>query len=98
MQDSIMEAWWDSSQYAGGNAAYVEALYESYLEDPQSVSEMWRAAFDKLPKVNGVELEAKHSEIRDDFKKMAKTTRYVVSWLCGMCHYRRRAPWVQSGS
>lgn len=56
---------------AGGNAAYVEEVYEAYLDDPKSVSEEWRSVFDKLPKVDGVDLETKHSEIRDDFRKMA---------------------------
>ncbi len=57
---------------AGGNAAYVEEIYEAYLDDPQSVSEEWRAVFDKLPKVDGVDLEAKHSDIKADFRKMAQ--------------------------
>ncbi|MEW9796798.1 2-oxoglutarate dehydrogenase E1 component [Alteromonas sp. CYL-A6] len=71
MQESVMKAWWDSSHMAGANAAYVEELYEAYLEDPQSVSDSWRQVFDNLPKVDGVELEAKHSEIKAQFKKLA---------------------------
>ena len=46
MQQSVMKAWWDSSHMAGGNAAYVEELYEAYLEDAKSVSDEWRAIFD----------------------------------------------------
>lgn len=57
---------------AGGNAAYVEEIYEAYLDDPQSVSEEWRSIFDQLPKLNGIELEAKHSQIRDQFRDLAK--------------------------
>jgi 2-oxoglutarate dehydrogenase E1 component len=71
MQESVMQAWWNSSHMAGGNAAYVEELYEAYLDDPKSVSEEWRSHFDKLPKVDGVSLETKHSAVRDEFKKMA---------------------------
>ncbi len=71
MQDSVMKAWWDSSHMAGGNAAYVEEMYEAYLDDPQSVSDSWRQVFDGLPKVDGVELETNHSLIREQFKKMA---------------------------
>lgn len=56
---------------AGGNAAYVEEIYEAYIEDPQSVSSEWRAIFDKLPKVDGVELESNHSQIRDQFRTLA---------------------------
>ncbi len=71
MQESVMKAWWDSSHMAGANAAYVEALYEAYLDDPQSVSESWRQTFDALPKVEGVELESNHSLIKEQFKKLA---------------------------
>lgn len=72
MHESVMKAWWDSSHMAGGNAAYVEEMYEAYLDDPQGVSEEWRAIFDKLPKVNGVDLETKHSEVRGEFRRMAE--------------------------
>lgn len=71
MHESVMKAWWDSSHMAGGNAAYVEELYEAYLEDPQSVSEEWRSTFDKLPKVDGVSIETRHSVVKEEFKKMA---------------------------
>ena len=71
MQETVMKAWWDSSHMAGANAAYVEALYEAYLDDPQSVSESWRQTFDALPKVEGVELESNHSLIKEQFKKLA---------------------------
>eukprot|EP00614_Pseudopedinella_elastica_P041490 CAMPEP_0181276218 /NCGR_PEP_ID=MMETSP1097-20121128/10352_1 /TAXON_ID=35684 /ORGANISM="Pseudopedinella elastica, Strain CCMP716" /LENGTH=66 /DNA_ID=CAMNT_0023377769 /DNA_START=126 /DNA_END=323 /DNA_ORIENTATION=- len=66
MQQSVMKAWWDSSHMAGGNATYIEEMYEAYLEDAQSVSEEWRSVFDKLPKVEGVEVESKHSKIRQE--------------------------------
>jgi 2-oxoglutarate dehydrogenase E1 component len=71
MQEGVMKAWWASSHMAGGNAAYVEEMYETYLDDPRSVSEEWRSVFDQLPKVDGVELETKHSQIRDQFRTLA---------------------------
>ena len=71
MQESVMKAWWDSSHMAGANAAYVEELYESYMEDPQSVSDTWRQIFDSLPKVEGVELETNHTSVKDQFRKLA---------------------------
>jgi 2-oxoglutarate dehydrogenase E1 component len=33
----------------GGNAAYLESLYENYLNDPQSVAQVWRDYFAQLP-------------------------------------------------
>jgi 2-oxoglutarate dehydrogenase E1 component len=71
MQKSVMQAWWDSSHMAGSNAAYVEGLYETYLENPLDVPENWKSIFDDLPKVEGVSVEANHSDIREEFKKMA---------------------------
>ncbi|MEM0910521.1 MAG: 2-oxoglutarate dehydrogenase E1 component [Pseudomonadota bacterium] len=71
MQNSVMKAWWESSHMAGGNAAYVEELYEAYIENPLNVPENWRATFDQLPKVDGVSIESNHSNIKDEFRKLA---------------------------
>ena len=37
-----------SSYLFGGNAPYVEELYEAYLENPTAVPDNWRAYFDQL--------------------------------------------------
>ena len=82
MQQSVMKAWWDSSHMAGGNAAYIEELYEAYLEDANSVSDEWRGIFDSLPKVDGVEIDTNHSVIREQFRALAAmgpTARAVSS-------------------
>lgn len=71
MQQRLMNAWWESSHFAGGNATYVEEMYEAYLDDPNSVDADWRHIFDTLPKVDGVALEEKHSDIKAYFKKLA---------------------------
>ena len=71
MQQSVMKAWWDSSHMAGGNATYIEQMYEAYLDDPQSISEEWRGIFEQLPKLDGVEIETKHSLVRDQFRALA---------------------------
>ncbi len=71
MQESAMKAWWDSSHMAGANAAYVEELYEAYIEDPQSVPSTWQQVFANLPKVDGVEIDSNHTQVRDQFRKLA---------------------------
>lgn len=71
MQESAMKAWWDTSHMAGANAAYVEELYEAFLEDPQSVPSTWQQVFENLPKVDGVEIDTNHTAIRDQYRKMA---------------------------
>ncbi len=66
---------WSTSHIAGGNAAYIEDLYEAYLTEPNSVPPEWRDYFDKLPKVDSKELhlhDVPHSVVRDQFAKISK--------------------------
>ena len=75
MQESSMELLWRSSHIAGGNATYVEDLYESYLKDPNGVPEQWRDYFDKLPRVESDFVHTEdipHSVIRDRFAQISK--------------------------
>jgi 2-oxoglutarate dehydrogenase E1 component len=44
----------ESSQLGGGNAAYIEQLYEDWLRDGQSVPQQWRAYFDGFKGRNDV--------------------------------------------
>ncbi|KGE03435.1 2-oxoglutarate dehydrogenase E1 component [Pseudohaliea rubra DSM 19751] len=70
-----MELLWRSSHIAGGNATYVEDLYEAYLRDPNSVPEQWRDYFDKLPLVESQVANLKdipHSTVRDRFARISK--------------------------
>src|SRR5690554_1592053 len=70
MQEGAMQAWIESSPLAGGNAAYVEELFELFLDDPGAVPAEWRELFEQLPQGPG--LDVKHSEIRDQFREAAK--------------------------
>jgi len=63
-----MDQQWESSQLFGGNSDYLEAIYESYLHDPNSVDPSWKQYFAKM--VNHP--EALHSEIRQQFIELAK--------------------------
>ncbi|PAJ73638.1 2-oxoglutarate dehydrogenase E1 component [Pseudoalteromonas sp. NBT06-2] len=78
MHEGVMKAWLDSSHMNGGNVAYVEDLYEAYLDDATSVPNEWREVFDHLPKVDGVDVEAKHSDIRAQFQTLAKNKHKEV--------------------
>lgn len=75
MQESSMELLWQSSHIAGGNATYVEDLYEEYLKDPNAIPEQWREYFDKLPMVETAVLQiddVPHSVVRDRFAQISK--------------------------
>jgi len=51
----MMQDQRDSSYLFGGNAPYVEELYESYLHDPASVADHWRDYFDNVKQVPAVD-------------------------------------------
>ncbi|MCJ8168985.1 2-oxoglutarate dehydrogenase E1 component [Atopomonas sediminilitoris] len=75
MHQSAMQRMWSSSHLSGGNAAYVEELYELYLHDPNSVPEQWRSFFQQLPIDGSVAPDISHSTVRDQFRLLAKNQR-----------------------
>ena len=86
MSESEMQLLWRSSHISGGNAAYVEELYEKYLRDPAEVSEEWRSYFDGLPVQEGsYSADMSHSTIREHFLLVAKNQSRVVPiyWRLG---------------
>ena len=78
MPEGDMKAWIESSHLSGANAAYIEELYESYLDNSQSVSAEWRDIFQQLPKIEGADVEYRHSEIRDEYKALAQQIQKTV--------------------
>ena len=75
MQESVMQRMWNSGYLSGGNAAYVEELYELYLHDPNAVPEEWRTKFQTLPVEGNSANDVSHSTIRDHFVLLAKNQR-----------------------
>ncbi|WP_166366780.1 2-oxoglutarate dehydrogenase E1 component [Pseudomonas akapageensis] len=75
MQESVMQRMWNSAHLSGGNAAYMEELYELYLHDPNAVPEEWRTYFQKLPAEGSTATDVSHSTIRDHFVLLAKNQR-----------------------
>jgi len=65
-----------SSYLSGGNAPYIEDLYEAYLDNPGSVSETWRAYFDamqNMPGTNGTDArDIAHSPVQASFAERAR--------------------------
>ncbi|WP_050798699.1 2-oxoglutarate dehydrogenase E1 component [endosymbiont of Riftia pachyptila] len=58
------------SAYSGANAAFIEALYEEYLRDPESVPEDWRSRFARLNRRE--EVDTPHAPVRETFRKLAR--------------------------
>ncbi len=46
MSVNLLQQFSESSQLSGGNAAFVEELYENYLRDANAVAPEWRTYFD----------------------------------------------------
>jgi 2-oxoglutarate dehydrogenase E1 component len=76
MHESIMEQLWQTSHLQGGNLAYVEQLFETYLTDPNAIPEEWRSYFDQLPSVDGNGgPDVAHSVIREQFGYISRHQR-----------------------
>ncbi|MBZ9713904.1 2-oxoglutarate dehydrogenase E1 component [Deinococcus multiflagellatus] len=57
---------------SGGNAAFIEGLYEAYLADPNSVDPQWRAYFDE---VRAGAPDTAHSAIQQAFYQLGTQRR-----------------------
>ena len=76
MSKQWMKTLQQTSLLDGGNGAYLEAIYESWLRDPESVAENWRLYFEGLPQVNGQDHgDIMHSELRSEFSRLTGRLR-----------------------
>ena len=82
---SVYQAYQANTHLFGGNAPYVEEMYENYLAHPGSVPESWRAYFDALqhvPAVDGSDArDVPHLPVITAFAERAKHggTRVVLA-------------------
>ncbi len=71
-----MQQYNANSYLFGGNAPYVEELYEAYLDNPTAVPENWRAYFDQMQHVPAVDgsnrPDVVHSSVVASFAERAK--------------------------
>ncbi|GAB3422144.1 2-oxoglutarate dehydrogenase E1 component [Massilia agilis] len=72
----MMKQYEGNSYLFGGNAPYVEELYEAYLNNPGSVPDNWRSYFDAMQHVPAVDGSSKpdvvHSSVIASFAERAK--------------------------
>jgi len=59
-----------TSHLSGLNAAYVEQLYEAYLDEPDSVPERWRDTFEGL--LDGAHDDTRHRSIAAHFEALGR--------------------------
>ena len=65
---STLKQLHQSSHLFGGNASYIEAWYETWLEDPESVPEQWRSYFESMPAAEAP--ETGHLEVAERFRNL----------------------------
>jgi 2-oxoglutarate dehydrogenase E1 component len=85
MSETIYRTYAGNTHLSGGNAPYVEEMYENYLNNPASVADSWREYFDALqnvPAVDGTNAsDVPHLPVINAFAERAKQggTRVVVA-------------------
>ncbi|QPF74925.1 2-oxoglutarate dehydrogenase E1 component [Roseateles sp. DAIF2] len=76
----MMQQYRSNSYLFGGNAPYVEEMYEAYLDNPGSVPDNWRAYFDALqhvPATDGSEArDVAHAPVIESFAQRAKANAF----------------------
>lgn len=95
-----MEQFLSSSHFSGGNAAYIEDLYETYLHEPNRVPEEWKTFFDALPRTNDSgDSDVSHATIVQHFellgRRQARPTPAPGSGGIHLQHERKQVRVVQ---
>jgi len=78
----MLKSYQLNSYLFGGNAPYVEELYEAYLDNPGSVPDNWRNYFDQLqilPATDGSDTskDIAHAPIVESFAQRAKANAFL---------------------
>src|SRR5436190_14084133 len=70
---SVMRQFLDNSYLFGGNAPFIEDLYEKYLANPQAVPEEWREYFDRMQMLPGsTTKDVARAPVEESFVQRAK--------------------------
>ncbi|HEX6929861.1 MAG TPA: thiamine pyrophosphate-dependent enzyme, partial [Gammaproteobacteria bacterium] len=72
-----------SSLLSGGNAAWLEELYEQYLEDPDSLSDGWKDFFHGFQAAMPDGGDVPHGPIIEEFKRRANAPRAATASPAG---------------
>ncbi len=96
----MMQLFQQNSYLFGGNAPYVEELYEQYLNNPASVPDNWRSYFDKLqnvPTPKGTEeRDIAHAPVVESFAQRAKANAFLPRVASSDLSVARKQVHVQS--
>ena len=68
-----MKELWGSSHISAGHAAYLESLYETFINNPEDLSKEWLDFFTSLPKHPNSNGEISHREVVKEFKNLSRS-------------------------
>ncbi|MBS0441403.1 MAG: 2-oxoglutarate dehydrogenase E1 component [Proteobacteria bacterium] len=96
----MMQQYRSNSYLFGGNAPYVEEMYEAYLDNPGSVPDNWRAYFDALQHVPATDgsnaRDVAHAPVVESFAQRAKANAFAVKASASELAVSRKQVHVQS--
>lgn len=96
----MMQQYRSNSYLFGGNAPYVEEMYEAYLDNPGSVPDNWRAYFDALQHVPATDgsnaRDVAHAPVVESFAQRAKANAFAVKASASELAVARKQVHVQS--
>src|SRR6186713_3067037 len=76
----MLKEFLNNSYLFGGNAPFIEDLYEKYLVHPQSVPEEWREYFDRMQVLPGSsDKDVAHAPVVESFVQRAKRGEFAVA-------------------
>jgi 2-oxoglutarate dehydrogenase E1 component len=74
----MLKEFLNNSYLFGGNAPFIEELYEKYLVNPQSVPEEWRDYFDRMQDLPGAAgKDVAHAPVVESFVQRAKRGEFA---------------------
>jgi 2-oxoglutarate dehydrogenase E1 component len=74
----MLKEFLNNSYLFGGNAPFIEELYEKYLSNPQSIPEEWRDYFDRMQDLPGAtDKDVAHAPVVESFVQRAKRGEFT---------------------
>ena len=74
----MLKEFLNNSYLFGGNAPFIEELYEKYLANPQSIPEEWRDYFDRMQDLPGAsDKDVAHAPVVESFVQRAKRGEFT---------------------
>ncbi|HEV2432258.1 MAG TPA: 2-oxoglutarate dehydrogenase E1 component [Burkholderiales bacterium] len=76
----MLKDFLNNSYLFGGNAPFIEELYEKYLANPQSIPEEWRDYFDRMQDLPGAtDQDVAHAPVVESFVQRARRGEFAAA-------------------